>query len=91
MKYRVEGYKCPFPDCGATFRTPQSLGGHVISQHSGVDLDWIIAQKEKAKRRDLAKTNEVALWLCYVARGRQVLYQALPPRLSKLFVRAGAI
>ena len=48
-KYRPEGYKCPIPDCGAIFPTPQSLGGHVTSVHTPADLDWIIAQKKKLK------------------------------------------
>lgn len=46
--YRKEGYKCPC--CEATFATPQSLGGHVTRRHTAADLDWIIAQKEKAKQ-----------------------------------------
>jgi hypothetical protein len=49
-KYRAEGYKCPLPSCGAIFPTPQSLGGHVTSYHTGADLDWIIAHKEDARR-----------------------------------------
>jgi hypothetical protein len=50
-KYRCEGYACPVPECGRVFRTPQSLGGHVTSQHSGADLDWIIMMKEARKRK----------------------------------------
>lgn len=46
-KYRPEGYKCQY--CGAIFPTPQSLGGHVTSQHTEANLDWIIAQKERLK------------------------------------------
>lgn len=50
-KYKREGYKCPV--CGAIFKTPQSLGGHVTSVHTEADLDAIIAMKEaeRLKRR----------------------------------------
>ena len=54
-KYRKEGYKCPAPDCGAIFPTPQSLGGHVTSVHTPANLDLIIAEKEKLKKRGKAK------------------------------------
>ncbi|MCJ7632252.1 hypothetical protein MUP77_07645 [Candidatus Bathyarchaeota archaeon] len=58
-KYRTEGYKCPLPNCGTIFPTPQSLGGHVTSQHTGADLDWIIAHKEDTRR--LNRSLKVAL------------------------------
>ena len=48
-KYKPEGYKCPV--CGATFRRPQSLGGHVTHAHRDVDLDRIIEMKKQLKER----------------------------------------
>ena len=49
-KYKKEGYKCPY--CEAVFPRPQSLGGHVTSIHTPVNLDLILAKKgyERAKK-----------------------------------------
>lgn len=49
MKYRPEGYKCPY--CPSIFPTPQSLGGHVTRIHTVADLDRLIAMKKAKEKR----------------------------------------
>lgn len=49
-KYRKKGYTCK--QCGANFPKPQSLGGHVTSIHSPVDLDFILLMKNIKKKSD---------------------------------------
>lgn len=47
--YRKEGYTCQY--CGAVFRTPQSLGGHVTAVHTCADLDLILLRKGYKKKK----------------------------------------
>jgi len=47
--YRAEGYKCKY--CGAVFKLPSSLGGHVTAAHTSADLDRIIAEKKALRER----------------------------------------
>ena len=58
-RYRPEGYKCRYcpEEDPRVFPTPQSLGGHVTSVHTLADLDRILAEKERLKKKREGKSQ----------------------------------